>query len=441
MVTSIRDKYDAIIIGAGPAGMMAAITAAQRGRKILLLEKMPQAGVKLLISGKGRCNLTNAGGIDKFLKKFSASGIFLRNAFARFFNDDLCAFFQEAGCKLKTERGERVFPASDSSRDILNVLTKRLKENRVEIKYDKEVKDVVLDSATSWPRSNNKNHYSSSEPERSEGESRSIKSVIISDGNRYSAPKIVLATGGLSYPATGSTGFGLRIAQKLGHTVVAPKPGLVPVVTMSDMPGKLAGLSLENIKCSVIVDGKLIDERLGDMLFTHFGLSGPVILDLSADIYDLVESGKEVFVSINLKPGLDEKRLNARLQREFMAHPSKSLKNIFIELLPQRLISEFLKYCRIEETKRANQITKEERAELVRRLFDFRFQISGTKPIKDAIITRGGVSTKQINPKTMESKLVKGLYFAGELIDVDAKTGGYNLQAAFSTGYVCGENL
>jgi len=408
-------QYDAIIIGAGPAGMMAAIRAQANGRKVLLLEKMPVPGSKLLISGKGRCNLTNAGSIDKFLKKFSESGIFLRNAFAGFFNDDLCDFFEQSGCKLKVERGERVFPASDKSADVLNALTRNLKEKGVEVLYNKEVSDIVFKD--------------------------DIKHVNAKGGQEYSAPKVVIATGGLSYPGTGSTGFGFKIAQKAGHKVIAPRPALVPLLTKSDLPSKLMGLSLENVKCSVISEGKVIEEKLGDMLFAHFGLTGPIILDLSADVYDQLQMKKRVFISINLKPGLDTNKLNQRLIREFEKSPNKVLKNIFNELLPQRFIPEFLKYCGLDQQKKANQITKNEREKILKSLFDFRLEITGTKPVSDAIVTRGGVLTKEINPKTMESRIIKGLYFAGEVIDIDAKTGGYNMQAAFSTGFVCGENL
>lgn len=407
--------YEAIIIGAGPAGMMAAITAAKGGRRVLLLEKMPDAGRKLLISGKGRCNLTNAGSIDKFLEKFSASGVFLRNAFAKFFNDDLCRFFEQAGCALKTERGERIFPASEDSRDILNVLKKLLKQNKVELKYDEPVKDVSL-------------------------REDAIKRVL-TKSSEYFAPKVAICTGGLSYPGTGSTGFGLDLAKKFGHSIIAPKPGLVGLITKSDMPGRISGLSLENVRASIICDKKVIESRFGDMLFTHFGLSGPIILDLSAAVYDLLAAGKTVFVSINLKPALDAKKLDGRLVREFLIRPGVALKNIFTELLPRRLVEEFLEYCGCDTAKKANQVTKQERKTFVDRLFDFRFQIIRTRSIKDAIITRGGVATKEINPQTMESRIVGGLYFAGEVIDVDAKTGGYNMQAAFSTGFVCGENL
>lgn len=415
MATLIRDKYDAIIIGAGPAGMMAAITAAKRGRRVLLLEKMPSVGNKLLISGKGRCNLTNAGSIDKFLEKFSRSGVFLRNAFARFFNDDLCRFFEEAGCPVKTERGARVFPVSDSSSSVLDALKRLLKHNKVEVKCDEPVKDILL---------------------LQDGAKR-----VLTKNKEYFSPKVVIATGGLSYPGTGSTGFGFETAKKFGHTVVAPRPGLIGLITNSDMPARLSGLSLENVKCSVICDRKTTDSRFGDMMFTHFGLSGPVILDLSAAVYDLIEKGKTVFISVNLKPALDAKTLDARLKREFLEQPGKSLKNILLELLPSKLASEFSGYCGLNPLKKANQITKDERRKLLSCLFDLRFQIIKTKPLKDAIITRGGVSTNQINPKTMESRIVGGLYFCGEVIDVDAKTGGYNMQAAFSTGFACGENL
>jgi len=380
------------------------------------LEKTPSAGNKLLISGKGRCNLTNVGTIDKFLEKFSASGVFLRNAFARFFNDDLCRFFEEAGCRLKTERGGRVFPASDRSSDLLDVLKGRLGRNNARIIYEEAAKDVL-------PQANGN------------------KCVLTQGQKEYFCKKVVIATGGFSYPGTGSTGFGFKLAEKLGHTVILPRPALVPVITKSDMPARLTGLSLENVECSVISHGRVIDKRFGDMLFTHFGLSGPVILDLSAGIYDLIESKKNVFVSINLKPALDAKRLDARLKREFLAQPNLALKNIFTALLPKRVAGEFLSYCGLDLLKKANQVTKQERKKIADSLFDFRFEIIKTKPIKDAIITRGGVWTKEINPKTMESKIASGVYFAGELIDVDAKSGGYNMQAAFSTGFVCGESL
>lgn len=434
MDTLTQGLYDAVIIGAGPAGMMAAITAAKGGRRVLLLEKMPDAGRKLLISGKGRCNLTNAGSVDKFLEKFSASGVFLRNAFAKFFNNELCRFFEQAGCPLKTERGERIFPASEDSQDILNVLKKLLKQNKVELKYDEPVKDVSL-REDAIKRVLTK----SSEPRPFGVSSRALNDP--KGRGEYFAPKVAICTGGLSYPGTGSTGFGLDLAKKFGHSIIAPKPGLVGLITKSDMPGRISGLSLENIRASIICDKKVIESRFGDMLFTHFGLSGPIILDLSAAVYDLLAAGKTVFVSINLKPALDVKKLDGRLVREFLIQPGVALKNIFTELLPRRLAEEFLEYCGCDTAKKANQVTKQERKTFVDRLFDFRFQIIRTRSIKDAIITRGGVATKEINPKTMESRIVKGLYFAGEVIDVDAKTGGYNMQAAFSTGFICGENL
>ena len=411
-----RSLYDAVIIGAGPAGIMAAITASRRNRRVILLEKMPSVARKLLISGKGRCNLTNSGNIDKFLEKFSPSGVFLRNAFSRFFNDDLIAFFEESSCPLKTERGGRVFPLSDSSADILNALKQHLEKNNVKIARDEEVVDIYI-------------------------EKYGIKCVAAKSGRKYYAMSVAVCTGGLFYPLTGSTGFGFSMAKNMGHNVIAASPGLVGVVVKSVMPRNLEGLSLENVSCAVHTGGKIIDSRQGDMIFTYSGLSGPVILDLSGLIYDLLQKDKQVFVSINLKPGLDIKKLDARLQREFLEQPLKILKNILIQLLPARLVPEFLKYCALNPAKKANQITKDERKKLMESLFDFRFEIVRTGPIKDAIITRGGVSTRQINPKTMESRVIKGVYFAGEVIDVDAKTGGYNMQAAFSTGYVCGENL
>ncbi|MDD5610077.1 MAG: NAD(P)/FAD-dependent oxidoreductase [Candidatus Omnitrophica bacterium] len=406
--------YDAVIIGAGPSGIICAGRAAERGRKVLLLEKKSSLAKKLLISGKGRCNLTNAGNIDKFLTEFSPSGIFLRNVFNRFFNKELCNLFEKLGVVLKTERGGRIFPRSDKAGDILGALEKYLKINHVSVKTGEEVENIVTSGA-------------------------SIE--VLTSRAKYYAKKMVIATGGLSYPETGCTGFGFKLAEKLGHKIIEPRPGLVGLVVKEDAAKKLQGLSLENVEVTLLAQGKIYEKIFGDMLFTHYGISGPIVLDLSNKVCDLIKEGKETCVSINLKPALNFQKLDSRLLREFSASPNKTVKNIFVTLLPQRLIIEFLKRSGVDANLKANQVSKETRRELVKNLFDFRFHISKVRPIEEAIVTRGGVNTKEINPKTMESRLVKNLYFCGEVIDVDAKTGGYNMQAAFSTGYVCGENL
>jgi len=410
----MREIYDAIIIGAGPAGLICAGRAAERGRKVLLLEKNSYAGAKLLISGKGRCNLTNAGDIDKFLEEFSRTGVFLRNAFSIFFNKELCAFFEKLGVKLKTERGGRIFPASDRSQDILNALFKYLKMNHAAIKFNTEVEGVLIKDGLI---------------------------EVVTRSEKYYAKKVVICTGGLSYSATGCNGFGFRASKKLKHNVIGLKPGLVGLVTKEGMPKRLQGLSLDNVEILLMSKEKSYEKRFGDMIFTHYGVSGPIILDLSNAAYDLLKEGKAVSISINLKPALNFEKLDHRFLREIEANPNKTLKNIFVELLPRRLIIEFLKYCNVGENIKANQLTKEIRHRLIKGLFDFRFSIIKARGIEEAIVTRGGVDTKEINPKTMESRIVKNIYFAGEVIDVDAKTGGYNMQAAFSTGFVCGDSL
>lgn len=411
-----QENFDAIVIGGGPAGMMAAGRAAERGRRVLLVEKNDILGRKLLISGKGRCNITNAGDINDYMVNFGKSGLFLRNAFARVFNKELIDFFEKHGVTLKTERGKRVFPESDRSKDILDALKKYLYEGKVKVLLSGEVKNITIDKS-------------------------GTKRVSLAAGNEYAAESVVICTGGLSCPRTGSTGFGFDMAARLGHKVVSPKPALAPLVTDSCLPQKWRGVSLDNVKAAVIVDGKRKAERFGDMLFTHFGLSGPIILDLGAEVYDFLEAKKDVAVSLNLKPALPAAKLDNRLLREFLKSPNKTLKNALTEMLPSKMVDGFIDYCGLAKDKKSHQITIIERRRIADGLTDLRFRITKTGPIEEAIVTRGGVDTKEINPKTMESKLIKGLFFAGEVIDVDAKTGGYNMQAAFSTGYLCGDNL
>jgi predicted Rossmann fold flavoprotein len=410
------EKFDAVIIGAGPAGMMAAIRAAERKRKVFLIERNDVLGRKLLISGKGRCNLTNSCDIEDFFGKFSESGDFLRNAFAKFFNNELMAFFEDAHFKLKTERGGRVFPESDRAGDILKVLKLKLKNRHIKLCTDERVREVIVKDGK-------------------------IAGVRTYSGRRIPAAHVAITTGGLSYPKTGSTGDGYKIAGKLGHRIMPLKPALSPVRIKERFVRDWQGISLKNVRLTVFAGGKKIEERFGEMLFAHFGLSGPVVLDISASVYDALQLQKKVTIGINFKPALDHKKLDARLLREFRANSGKAIKNIFKNLLPRGIIRRFLEYCAIDENKGASQITAAERRKLINGLFDLRLTVKGVLPAKDGIVTRGGVHTKEINPKTMESRLVKGLFFAGEVIDIDAKTGGYNMQAAFSTGWVCGDNI
>jgi len=410
-------QFDAIIIGAGPAGMMAAIRARERGRKVLLVEQNRAPGAKLLISGKGRCNLTNSSDIADFLGKFSPSRDFLRNAFAKFFNTDLISFFEDARLRLKTERGGRVFPESDRAEDVLNTLKAKLKSKNIEFLPDERAREITIKN------------------------SDIIEGITTYSRKKFLAPHIALATGGMSYPDTGSTGDGYKIAKKLGHKIIPPKPALVPVIVKEMFVSDWQGISLKNVGVTLFADGKKIDERFGEMLFTHFGSSGPIILDMSASVSDALGFSKKVELSINFKPALDHKKLDARLLGEFKENTGKSIKNVCKNLLPRGIIGRFLEYSGIDANKIVSQITAAERRRLISGLFDLRLNIKGVMPVKDGIVTRGGVDTKEINPKTMESKLVKGLFFAGEIIDVDARTGGYNMQAAFSTGWVCGDNI
>ena len=412
----LMEKFDAIIIGAGPAGMMAAIRAAERNKKILLIERNNAPGKKILISGKGRCNLTNSCDIGDFLGKFSRSGDFLRNAFARFFNTDLMLFFEGSRLKLKVERGGRVFPESGKSGDVLDALKEKLKGKNIRVLPGERAREAII-------------------------KNKKIEGVLTYSRKRFRASRVVIATGGLSYPGTGSTGDGYRIAERLGHKTVPLKPALSPILIKERFIRDWQGIALKNARLALFAGDKKIDEKFGEMLFTHFGLSGPAALDISASVYDALKIKDNVTVSVNFKPAMDHKKLDARLLREFKAAAKKSVKNIFKNLLPRGIIGGFLEYSGVSGDKSASHLTAGERKNLIRGLFDLRLSVEGVMPAKDAIVTRGGVNTKEINPKTMESRLVKGLFFAGEVIDVDAKTGGYNMQAAFSTGWVCGDNI
>ncbi len=409
-------EFDVIIVGAGPSGMMAAIVAAENKRKVLLIERNNSLGKKLLLSGKGRCNLTNSCNITEFLNKFSASRNFLRNAFAKFFNIDLISFFENSKLKTKVERGGRVFPESDKAADVLDVLKTRLKNENIKVILNERVQKILVENEV-------------------------VKGVLTHSNKSFKAGKVVVATGGLSYPLTGSSGDGYKIAEGFGHKIMPLSPALVPVRIKEKFIRDWQGIALKNVRLTLFVETKKMDDRFGEMLFTHYGISGPIVLDISSVIYDALKKSKDVTVGINFKPALDNKTLNARLLREFSGKHKKSIKSVFKNLLPLNMIEGFFKYCGLDSKKTASQVTVQERKRMIEGLFDLRLTVEGVMPIRDGIVTVGGINTKEINPKTMESKLVSGLYFVGEVIDIDAKTGGYNMQAAFSTGWVCGDNL
>jgi len=394
--------------------MMAAIRASEIQQGVTLLEKNPVLGKKLLLSGKGRCNLTNSCQLNTFLERFSKNGEFLRDAFKSFFNQDLINFFEKRGLKLKVERQLRVFPVTDKSNSIIEVLKKELDKNKVKILYKTQLKDIIT-------RDNK------------------IKGLLLADGLFMPADKIILATGGISYGFTGSTGEGLEIARKLGHSVTPLHAGLVPLETREKYPGILRGLTLKNIRLKFSDGQKQANTEIGELLFTDFGISGPLVLSSSTKIVDWLTQKRSVYVEIDLKPGLSREQLEGRLLREFKENPKKTLKNTLKNLLPQKLIAVFLELSKINPYKKVSQVTAQERLALISLFKSLRLNIIRPRPIDEAMVTRGGVSLKEINPRTMESRRIKGLYFAGEMIDVDADTGGFNLQAAFSTGYLAGQ--
>ena len=410
-----------IVIGGGPAGLMAAIASSKNGDKVTIVEKMQACGRKLLITGKGRCNITNNAQMDKFMENTPTNPKFLYGAFNNFTNKDIVKLLDENGIKTKVERGERVFPVSDRAQDVLDTLLYILKKQDVQILTNAPVKKIIMDNE------------------------KKVEAIELNDGRVIKADKIILATGGKSYPITGSTGDGYKLAKDLGHTVTKIKPSLVPLTSNSEVCKKLQGLSLRNVSIELQIQNKVIYKDFGEMLFTHFGVSGPIVLSASSylvkakDIEEILKENK-VKLEIDLKPALSEEKLDARILRDFEEQKNKQFKNSLDKLLPQKFIPVIIERTNIDGNKKVNEITKQERQKLVNELKHFKININGTRPIEEAIITSGGISVKEINPKTMESKLVNGLYFAGEIIDVDCLTGGYNLQVAWSTGYTAGIN-
>lgn len=405
-------------------GMIAAITAKQNGHQVILLEKMKSLGRKLLITGKGRCNITSSLGMDEFIKNTPGNGKFLYSCYQNYTNQDIIQFLKEQGLKVKEERGNRIFPVTDKSQDVLKCFTKKLKELNIEVRYNTQVTQILV---------------------KEEENSNKVIGVMTNHGN-IEADKIILATGGKSYPLTGSTGDGYKLAKELGHVITELKPSLVPMESYdNDISKQLQGLSLRNVEIK-LVDTEIkkeIYKDFGEMLFTHFGVSGPTILSSSAHLvrYKKIEEKMKkqaIYLIIDLKPALSEEKLDERIQRDFLEFKNKQFKNSLDKLLPKKTIPVIVQRSGISGDKPINEVTKEERKKLVKLFKNFVIKIKAFRPIEEAIITSGGVSIKEINPKTMQSKKVKGLYFAGEIIDVDSYTGGFNLQIAYSTGYTAG---
>ena len=400
-------NYDGIVIGGGPAGMFAAITAAQRGQKVLLLERNDRLGKKLLITGKGRCNVTNNCPVDEVLKNVPRNGRFLYSALNACPPDQVMDFFATAGCELKTERGNRVFPVSDRSQSVLEALQQEMRRTGVEIRTDR-VKEILTNEAG--------------------------VSGVRGQNATYGCGWVILATGGLSYPTTGSTGDGYAMAQTLGHTIVPAQGSLVPLETEGPDAPEMQGLSLRNVDVRLLdAKGKKLFTDFGELLFTHFGVSGPTVLSASAHL-----KGENCRLVIDLKPALDEGKLDARILRDLELYKNRSMENALTDLLPRSMIPVILRRLSIDPVMQANSLTKQQRRSLVEHLKAFSFTVTGKRPVAEAIITSGGVKVSEIDPKTMQSKKVPGLYFAGEIIDCDAYTGGFNLQIAWSTAFCAG---
>ena len=400
-----------IVIGGGASGIMAAIRAAEGGANVTLLEKMPKVGRKLGITGKGRCNLTNSADVEAFVKNIH-NGKFLYSALSNFSASDTVNFFESLGVKTKIERGGRIFPVSDDASEVIDALIRKMAIFGVEVRNNSPVTDILA-------------------------ENKKIVGVKVGDKN-FNCDAVILATGGLSYPKTGSTGDGFKLARRLGHTITPILPALVPLEVEEDFVKDLQGLSLKNVRVKLISDGKKVAEQFGEMLFTHFGVSGPIILTLSRQAAKLLADKKFVELEINLKPALSFEQLDARILRDFDKFKGKIIKNSLHELLPSKLIPIILDLAFIDENKRVDEIKTAERRRLVENLRGMLLTVTKTRPIEEAIVTSGGISVKEVNPKTFESKIISGLYIVGEVLDVDGFTGGFNLQAAWSMGFSAG---
>lgn len=411
-----------VVIGGGAAGMMAAITSAKEKNHVILIEKNGSLGNKLKITGKGRCNLTFDGNEDDFRNNIVNNFKFMYSSFSNFNNKDVINFFNSLGVKTKIERGGRIFPVSNNAMDVVNALKNKLKKENVEIKYNSRVVEIITGN-------------------------EKVSGVKLENGTEIACDKCIIATGGKSYSSTGSTGDGYILLEKLGHSIKEIKPGLVPLKSEDKICKELQGLSLRNVKINVIdkTNNKIIYSDFGEMMFSHFGVTGPVILSASSKLNTVKNikeklSKKQIELIIDLKPALSIEVLDKRIQRDFEKYINKEFKNSLNDLLPQRLISSIINLSKIEKEKKVHQVTREQRENLIKIIKNLKVNISGFMPLDMAIITSGGVNVKEINPKTMESKIIKGVYIAGELLDVDAYTGGFNLQIAFSTGVAAGKD-
>ncbi len=447
-----------IVIGGGPAGAMAAIAAAGQGAEVHLCEKNEKIGKKLYITGKGRCNVTNNCSPEEFLQAVCVNRKFLYSAGYSFTSRDVMEFFEKAGLRLKTERGNRVFPVSDHSSDVIAVLNRKLRDCGVAVHLNCEVKEVLTEKGKDVNGEKSVAEPGSQSVEREKPErqktkptenfaefekkkecrtSSRVSGIRLADGEIVRADAVIVATGGISYRTTGSTGDGYRFAREMGHQVTELSPSLVPLEVQEDYPGKLQGLSLKNVEVTILDGRKELYSGFGEMMFTHFGVTGPLILTASTVIQKKLRE-HPLEMKINLKPALDEQQLDARFLREFDAAKNKQVKNVLGSVYPAKLVPVMLERCAVDPEKPVNHITKEERRKLLETTRDFSLTITALRDYNEAVVTRGGVSVKEIFPQTMESRLVGGLYFAGEVLDLDAVTGGYNLQIAWSTGYAAG---
>ena len=405
-----------IVIGGGPAGMLSAISSARLNNKVTLIEKNNILGKKMLITGKGRCNITSSIDMDEFIKNIPGNGKFLYSSFQNFNNEDIINLLKNNGLEVKEERGNRVFPVTDKAQSVVDALISEIKKYNIDIKLNKNVSEILV-------------------------KSNEVCGVKLDNGEEISATKVILATGGKSYSSTGSNGDGYEISKKLGHTIVEPRGSLVPMTADVSLCQSLQGLSLRNVKILIkdVEKNKKIYEDFGEMLFTHFGVSGPTILSASAHLLRYKNFGKNnIKLFIDLKPALDNEALDLRVRRDFEEFKNKDFKNSLEKLLPQKMIPVIIELSKINPNKKVNEITREERLDLVKLIKNFEVTITGFRPVDEAIVTAGGISIKEIDPKTMESKIISGLFFAGEIIDVDAYTGGFNLQIAYSTGFTAG---
>ena len=412
----VENKVDVIVIGGGASGLMAAGQLARGGKKVLVLEKMERCGRKILISGKGRCNITNNSDVEAFLRNVKTNKKFLFSSLYSFSPENTMDYFENEKLPLKTERGNRVFPVSEKSQDVVKVLEKIIIDNGGTILVNQKVRDIMFDE-------------------------NGVNGVTMSDGTMHYSDYVLVTTGGVSYPQTGSSGDGYKFAQKTGHQIVEPKPALIPIELKGDVHKRLQGLSLKNVAVSVYKKSKksVVFSELGEMIFTHFGVSGPLILKSS---FYIEESNAEDYeIHIDFKPALDDETLDKRILRDFLEQTNKDYRNSLVKLLPNKMISVLVHHSGIDPIKKVNQITAEERKTIVDLLKRFPLEVKGFRPIEEAIVTSGGIKVSDIHPSTMESKKMKRLYFAGEVVDVDAYTGGYNLQIAFSTGFLAGNSI